>query len=87
MIERPLWWHAFGHVVPEGASQAGEWYLVIAERSDRAPDAEVRALELGPNKAPYLASWDHEPSQADKDFVTPQHLRRAHAAQEVPEVD
>ena len=87
MSERPLWWHAFGTIVPEGQPEAGEWYLVIAERSDRAPDAYVRELKLGPLDAPYLASWDHEPSQADKDFVTPAHLRRAPKQVETPEVD
>lgn len=67
------WWHAFGHVRED---LGGCYQLVVYGGSDMGPD-EVQ--EIAPTLADqlggYLASWDHQPSELEKETVTPAEYR------------
>lgn len=63
------WWHAFGRVRDD---LGGCWQLVIISPSGTPPE-EVKRFASGREVSwgDYLTSWDHEPSEAEKDAVTP----------------
>lgn len=70
------WWHAFGRVrnlAPEGAEPAEVWQLTVVSPSTVDPD---RAAALGADAwGDYLTSWDHEPTDDEKNAVTPPDYR------------
>lgn len=65
------WWHAFGKVREEWG---GVWQLTVVSPST-TPPAEVAERDTHDAWGPYLTSWDHEPSDAEKDAVTPEAYR------------
>lgn len=62
------WWHAYGGVM-EGL---GCYQLVVVGPAEQGPDV---ALDLHMGGQPYLASWDHEPTDLEKETVTPREYR------------
>lgn len=64
------WWHAFGRVRDEWG---GIWQLTVVSPSTVAP-AEAAALGAE-SWGPYLTSWDHEPTDEEKEAVTPEEFR------------
>lgn len=68
-----LWWHAFGRVVPEGEFLAGSYHLVVAGPGTIAPHLVEEMGKLG--EVPYLASFDHEPTRAERAGLTPEEYR------------
>ena len=65
-----LWWHAYGGVVEDFG---GCWQLAVYGPGTASPKT---ASELdGPSGTRYLASWDHAPSDAEKDEITPEDYR------------
>lgn len=77
------WWHAYGALVPglartPAGDDADGWCMVILGDSPVPPDSPVVAAPYEwprPDAAtptlPYLTSWDHPPSDTEKDAVTP----------------
>lgn len=74
------WWHAFGRVrtipVP-GEAPAEVWQLTVISPSPMPPERVLAAL---PDRAAaawgdYLTSWDHEPTDDEKNAVTPPDYR------------
>lgn len=66
------WWHAFGHVREDIGNV---WQLTVISPSPVPPEAAVTMA--GGTWGEYLTSWDHEPSAAEKDAVTPEAYRDA----------
>lgn len=70
------WWHAFGkwtHEIESVDRDTGEvgpsWQRSVVGPSPVTPgNAPADAFRLGMT---YLASWDHEPSEAEKDAIDP----------------
>lgn len=70
------WWHAFGkwtHEIESVDRATGEvgpsWQRSVVGPSPVTPgNARADAFRLGMT---YLASWDHEPSEAEKDAIDP----------------
>lgn len=63
------WWHAYGKVRDD---LGGCWQLVVVGPATAGPDV---AAEIEMSDCPYLTSWDHYPSDAEKDEVTPEDYR------------
>ena len=65
-----LWWHAYGQVRED---LDGCWQLVVVYPSPVPP---AQASQWGSAAwGPWLASWDHAPSDAEKDAITPEEYR------------
>lgn len=64
------WWHAYGMVREDWG---GVWQLTVISPSTVPPEI---AADLGADAwGPYLTSWDHEPTDAEKNEVTPEEYR------------
>lgn len=71
------WWHAWGGVILIDEFE-GDWATVILGPSIISPEevestepvTEVTALGLN-----YLTTWDHEPSEAEKEKLIPEEYR------------
>lgn len=59
------WWHVFGGLVPAGLF-AGTYQLTVVGPMDHAVplDEELDGL-------PWLATMDHDPTQDERDALTP----------------
>jgi hypothetical protein len=76
MAETPgPWWHAFGRVRVLGGDEV--WQLTVISPSTVPPEgvAEQLADRTADAWGDYLASWDHEPSDEEKDAVAPEDFR------------
>ena len=68
-------WHAYGCVAPE----YGAFMTLIVGPTEKGPDdldnngTRVRDATVG--DAPYLTSFDHEPSDLEKDRLQPEEYR------------
>lgn len=69
------WWHSFGKVPDEG-DLAGLWVQVTLGPTAVEPDdpklqqgVPVPVPGFGELQLPYLASFDHEPTAAEKDAL------------------
>lgn len=78
-----LWWHVYGGEIddltelPDGSLGAG-WGQVTMGESTMPPSKVVEVLpELDVMDAslPYLKSFDHEPTRAEVDALTPEQYR------------
>ena len=81
------WWHAFGRVrdfAAPGEEPAEAWQLTVISPSTTPPDQVTDAIQATDAMAgstyteswgPYLTSWDHEPTEADKAALTPPQFR------------
>jgi hypothetical protein len=73
------WWHAWGGILPDDADfGAGCWATVVLGPSFRHPE-EVPLWERPENVTKldlkYLRSWDHHPSDEEKEALTPEEYR------------
>jgi hypothetical protein len=66
---RTGWWHAYGAVRED---LGGCWQLVVVGPAEKGPEV-AQGMEF--SGCPYLASWDHHPSDAEKDEITPEEYR------------
>lgn len=74
-------WHAYGGFVPEdGPDLQGAWMQAIVGPTDSPDPPGVTwnlATAYGPNRAdgfpelPYLATWDHEPTDVERHAMEP----------------
>lgn len=63
------WWHAYGGV----REDLGDcWELAVAGPAEQGPEV-ARGLHMAGQ--PYLASWNHEPTDLEKEIVTPADYR------------
>lgn len=69
MTDEPTWWHAYGKVRDD---LGGCWQLVVAGPASQGPDV-AKTLDI--SGCPYITSWDHQPSDAEKDAITPEEYR------------
>lgn len=74
--DEKLWWHAFGGVATSGAWKDC-WALTVLGESTIPPGGKsADGTVLDENVVlkgclRYLTSWDHEPTEAEKDAITP----------------
>jgi len=67
---RPLWWHVYGGITPEDHDWGGGlWVLTIFGENTKPP-------ETMPPDGPfpylsYLASFDHDPTDPEREALTP----------------
>lgn len=71
-----MWAHAYG-----GVNEDKVWSLVVFEESEISPNGKtltgipVKELTIphgmGNGELTYLTSWDHTPSEAEKQEITP----------------
>lgn len=69
----PLWWHVFGGVGTEGVLE-GCWALLIGGESPAPPD-EIDQHPEGLEWATYLGSFDHDPTDEEREAMTPEQYR------------
>jgi hypothetical protein len=83
------WWHAYGAAVdglavdPDGHDRPAWVFVVVADSPVPPADPAVRTDYDWPHAGgappapplPYLASWDHAPTDAERDAVTPPEYR------------
>lgn len=74
------WWHAFGRgrdLAAPGAEPAEVWQLVVISPSTVPPHEVLSALAPRAIESwgDYLTSWDREPTEAEKDALTPAAFR------------
>lgn len=73
-----LWWHAYGQV---RADLGGCWHLVVYGGCTAAPKLAADPNMLAAlGHGAYLGSWDHPPTEAEKDEVTPDEYRSGAAS-------
>lgn len=67
---RPRWWHAYGRVRDDlgGCHQL----TVICESPTPPEDAREMGAEVW---GPWLTSWDHEPSDEEREAAVPEEYR------------
>lgn len=71
-FENGKWWHAWGGIMDEGTEFEGCWATVVLGPSFVTPQEAVSTtppddvVRLG---LEYLTTWDHEPTQAEKDSL------------------
>lgn len=73
------WWHLYAGTLPDGAAVA----QVLVKACELGPDDNTltgsRAVRddfvHGDLVLPYVASWDHEPTDLEQWQATPEHLR------------
>ena len=69
------WWHAYGREAPE----YGAFMVLIAGPTDKSPDdlssKGIPFREMTVDTAPYLGSFNHEPSALEKDRLQPEEFR------------
>jgi hypothetical protein len=79
MTEKKKWWHAYG-----GFAQEYGAFAVMTLGPTGGPDDPTTdpsktfreiTLPLGDEQMVYLASWDHEPSDFEKDQIQPEEYR------------
>lgn len=74
----PLWWHVYGHVVPEG-DFAGCWRMAILGEASIGPGETTLTGETPETTLidgmPWLGSLDHEPTDDEKNALTPEAFR------------
>jgi hypothetical protein len=69
-LVRPLWWHVYGGITPEDHDWGGGlWVLTIFGENTKPP-------ETMPPDGPfpylsYLASFDHDPTDPEREALTP----------------
>lgn len=72
----PRWWHAWGRVMGEDDYLPGCWSMVLIGPSGTPPEEVARfAAGRAVSWGEYLGSWDHAPSDAEQDEVTPVEFR------------
>jgi hypothetical protein len=75
MMSEQYWWHAWGGVMAEGTEFEGCWATVILGPSFVSPENVLTTepiddvVRLG---LTYLHTWDHEPSDDEKEALTPE---------------
>jgi len=67
------WWHAFGRIRTDWGGEV--WQLTVVSPSTVAPAAAAVLAADGRGGGDYLTSWDHEPTDAEKNAVTPPDYR------------
>lgn len=75
---KQLWWHAFGTPMKEDSEFPGTFMLVILGPAAFGPDDDHQGQpvkEALVSGAPYLGSWDHAPSEVEKDKLRPEEFR------------
>lgn len=75
-----LWWHAFGGLVDlaqdEHGNPAPAWMMVKLCESTRPPGEWLgEPLHHGTSLLSHIGSWDHEPTKAEMNAVTPEEYR------------
>ena len=78
MPKPQMWWHAYG-----GVDEGGIWMMVIASESPMHPEEmapkypffDTTGFDGKPIRLDYIRSWDHEPTEDEKEFVTPEEYR------------
>lgn len=61
------WWHAYGAKITEG-DLTGCLHLVVVSATGLTPK-QIQERMPDYNGMPYIASWDHQPSEDEKDEV------------------
>ena len=78
-MDAPLYWHAYGGVVPEDHQWAGCFSTLIYGEStmtaDEAKDHGAMVVRERYPWAEYLATFDHEPTEAEKEALQPESWR------------
>lgn len=78
-----LWWHVYGAEIAdlaedEDGNPGMSWGLLILGESTRSPDDE-RIPDMVPRvlgaEAKYLASFDHDPTEEERDALAPEEYR------------
>ena len=77
------WWHVFGGEIPDMAVDADgnpspAWGALTVGPAGRGADDEVREMTFpmsAGGEAHYLATFDHEPTEAEKDALAPEKYR------------
>lgn len=65
------WWHAFGRV----RDDIGGAYQLTVVSPSTVPPGELDTGRFAAAWGDYLTSWDHEPSDAEKDAAMPAEYR------------
>lgn len=68
-LDGQTYWHAYGGVRDD---LGGCFQLAVIGPATASPDD---ALDLDIGGQPYLTSWDHKPSELEKEEVTPPEYR------------
>lgn len=83
-MTQKLWWHFYGAEVPglaedKDGNPKPAWVTMMAGEATIGPDEPTVSggriqdpLHYKDVPLAYLASWDHEPTQAERDAVTPE---------------
>lgn len=73
MSDQPMWWHMYAGVVPA----AGNAYCsIVAGPSEKGPEHASQVSFAGEyTKLAYVTSFDHEPSEQEKEAHTPERYR------------
>jgi hypothetical protein len=73
MTQPAHWWHAFGRRLPDDHNLApGGWHFIVAGPGTATPD-DARDIVI--DGADYLASFDHEPTDDEREALTPAEYR------------
>lgn len=72
----PTWWHGYGGTIQDGDYEGVEVRVVLGPTPIGPDDTTLTGQPLqggmyGRTGLPYLASWDHEPTDEERDAIMP----------------